>query len=197
MSKSLLGMALGLIFAVGLPASARAQNWYELNGHVGAFRYDIEDSDTDVLLGARMMLQYDSGWAWGGNFDWVNVDRIEIPGDDDVKLDLYLYSAEIDYMFPSASQVRFFVGAGVGAATGRVDDLPGLDDDDESKTHLLVPLAVGLKWYNNPDVSQATWAIRGDVRDNIIFVGDDSIIFGDQDEAKNNFELSGGISFLF
>lgn len=201
MCKSLLHTVILGVTAAGLflvPAQARAQNWYELNGHVGGFRYDIEDSDTDVLLGARLMLQYGSGWAWGGNFDWVNVDRVDIGGtDEDIDFDLFLYSLGIEYMFPSTSQFRFFGGAGVGAATGRVSDLPPPFDDDESKTHLLVPLGVGFKWYNDPILSTATWAIRGDVRDNIIFVGDESVIFGDEDEAKNNFEFSGGISFLF
>ncbi|HUP00822.1 MAG TPA: outer membrane beta-barrel protein [Gemmatimonadota bacterium] len=198
MSKSLIVITLGILVAalVLAPAPAHAQNWYELNGHVGGFRYDIEDSDTDVLLGARMMLQYGSGWAWGGNFDWVNVDRDV--GGTGIDIDLYLYSLGIEYMFPSASQFRFFGAAGAGAATGRVSDLPpAFPDDDESKTHLLVPLGVGFKWYNDPVLSRASWAIRGDVRDNIIFVGDESVIFGDEDEAKNNFEFSGGISFLF
>ena len=188
--------ALGLIVTLLAAGPARAQNWYELNAHVGGFRYDIEDSDTDVLLGARMMLQYQSGFAWGGNFDWVNVDRIDVPGtDDDIKLDLYLYSFGLEYAFATGGQFRPFVAGGVGAATGRIDDIPGLADDDRSKTHLLVPLGVGFKWYNAPP-PRASWALRADLRDNIIFVGDESVIFG-SDETKNNFEYSGGISFLF
>ncbi len=191
-----MAAALGLLFALITAEPARGQNWYELNGHLGGLRYDIEDSDTDVQLGARMMLQYRNGFAWGGNFDWINVDRIDIPGTDgDIDIDLYLYSLGLEYTFPTAGQFKPFLASGVGAATGRIDDIPGLADDDRSKTHLLVPLGVGFKWYNAP-LGSASWALRGDLRDNIIFVGDESVIFG-SDETKNNFEFSGGISFLF
>lgn len=196
MYRLALVAALGLLVTFATADSARAQNWYELNGHLGGLRYDIEDSDTDVALGARMMLQYRSGFAWGGNFDWVNVNRIDVLGtDEDIDIDLYLYSLGLEYTFPTAGQFKPFLAGGVGAATGRIDDIPGLSDDDESKTHLLVPLGVGFKWYNAP-LGNASWAIRGDLRDNIIFVGDESVIFG-SDETKNNWEFSGGISFIF
>lgn len=188
--------AFALLVTLLAAGPARAQNWYELNGHLGGLRYDIEDSDTDVALGGRMMLQYRGGFAWGGNFDWVNVNRVDVPGtDDDIKVDLFLYSFGLEYMFPTGGQFRPFLAGGVGAATGRIDDIPGLSDDDTSKTHLLVPLGGGFKWYNAPPPA-ATWALRADIRDNIIFVGDESVIFG-SDETKNNFEYSGGISFLF
>lgn len=183
---------LGLAF-LG-PAEARAQETpYELNIHAGGFRYDIEDSDTDFLLGARFMLQYPSGWGWGGNFDWVNVDRIPFGGDD-IEIDLYLYSFELDYTFPSTSRAKFFVGGGVGAATGRISDLPG-PDDEESETNVLVPLAAGIKFGDRP--VRPKWAIRGEIRDNIIFVDGGGPVFGGEDEAKNNFEFSGGVSFFF
>jgi hypothetical protein len=61
----------------------------------------------------------------------------------------------------------------------------------------MVPVGVGLKWYNRP--SGPTWALRGDLRDNIIFVNadeDDVDLLGD-DDTQNNWEFSGGISFLF
>lgn len=168
--------------------AARAQETpYELNVHVGAFFWDddVIRDDTDALVGARFMLQYPSGWGWGGNFDWVKADQIRFFGEEDIDVNLYMYSFEIDYTFPSASRLDFFVGGGVGAATLRFTDLPG-PDDEESETDALVPLALGLKYGNRP--TRPTWAIRGDLRDNIIFF---------EDETAHNLELSGGASFFF
>lgn len=160
---------------------ARAQATpYELNVHAGALsREDAED--TDVLIGARIMLQYPSGWGWGGNFDWVNADE---------DVNLYLYSFEIDHTFGRGSQLRPFVGGGIGAATVKISDAPeGADDSD---TNVLIPLAGGVKWLDQP--SQPNWAIRGEIRDNIIFSESDG---DDDDGASNNWEFSGGVSFFF
>ncbi|MDX1624345.1 MAG: outer membrane beta-barrel protein [Gemmatimonadota bacterium] len=191
-----LAFAAGLLLADAPKALAQATP-YELNLHIGGFRYDIEDSDTDVMLGARFLLQYPSGWGWGGNFDWVPVDRIATTGDD-IDFDLYLYSFEVDYTVQTGDQVRPFVGAGIGAATFRVGDLPpGPGDDEESETNVLIPLAVGVKFFDDP--RQPTWAIRGEIRDNVVFVDEDDLqaaIAGD-DGAQNNIEFSGGISFFF
>lgn len=160
---------------------ARAQATpYELNVHVGGLSLD-DAEDTDVLIGARIMLQYPSGWGWGGNFDWVSADE---------DLDLYLYSFEIDHTFGRGSQLRPFVGGGIGAATAKISDAPeGVDDSD---TNVLIPIAGGVKWLNQP--SQPSWAIRGEIRDNIIFTDE-----GDDDgaSATNNWEFSGGVSFFF
>ena len=172
-----LTSAVGLAAALAAPTAARAQETpYELNVHVGALKFDDAD-DTDTMAGARFMLQYPSGWAWGGNFDWVGAD-------EDVTV--YLYSFEIDYTFPTAGRTKFFVGGGAGAATVKFDDEGLLEDEDDSSTDALVPLVAGIKFLNQP--VQPKWAIRGDVRDNIIFGEDDS---------SNNFEFSGGVSFFF
>lgn len=177
MKRSLSAGLLALVAALWA-IDARAQETpYELNLHVGVLNLDVDD-DSHALLGARFMLQYPSGWGWGGNFDWVNVD-------DDVNL--YLYSFEIDHTFPSTGPLDFFVGGGLGAATVNIDD----DGDDESETEILLPLAGGIKYGNRP--TRPTWAIRAEIRDNIIF-GD----FGTgDDDASNNFEFSGGVSFFF
>jgi hypothetical protein len=197
MYRLLLVAAVGLLLTLLAAAPARAQNWYELNGHLGGLRYDIENSDTDVALGGRMMLQYRNGFAWGGNFDWISVAEIPTGPNDDVDLNLYLYSFGVEYMFPTASQLKFLVASGVGAATFKATDVGVSGDEDLSQTELMVPVGVGLKWYNR--LSSPTWALRGDLRDNIIFVNadeDDVDLLGD-DDTQNNWEFSGGISFLF
>lgn len=180
-------------------AEARAQATpYELNLHAGVFNADDERDDSDVLLGARIMLQYPSGWGWGGNFDWIAQDEFRTGPDSDADANLYLYSFEIDYTFAPGSQLRPFVGGGIGAATFKITDIGPDDDEDFSETNVLVPLAGGVKWFNNP--ANPTWAIRGEVRDNIIFVDDeggDGLFVRDDDGATNNWELSGGVSFFF
>lgn len=184
-------------FAVALVAGAwgteaRAQATpYELNLHVGGFSQENAD-DTDVLVGARFMLQYPSGWGWGGNFDWVSLDEFPAVAEHDADANLYLYSFEVDYTFAPGAQVRPFAGGGIGAATTKITDLGPSGDEDVTETDVLVPLAGGVKWFNSP--SNPSWAIRGEVRDNIIFHGNDGEA---GDDTSNNWEFSGGVSFFF
>lgn len=211
--RYILALMLGAGLVASSPGSLFAQyNHWEFNAHAGAFRYDLglddddddENTDTDVLAGLRLARHWESGWGIGVNGDWVFADQFDLPEtaeDEDINVDLYLYSAEIDYTFPSAGRTNFFLAAGIGGATTRVSDIPTAtgDDGDEATTDLLIPLGVGLKFHN--DNVDPTWAIRIDVRDNLIWRNDIDIvdpqaIEGDT-ELKSNFELSGGISFFF
>lgn len=193
MSKWMVGIALGLALGFAGTVEARAQTPYELNIHGGAFFPDDDASDdTEGMIGARIFLHKPSGWGFGGNFDYVPRQG-EIGDDDEVDINTYLYSGELNYTFPSSSKAKFFVGAGIGAATTKVDFE---DDSDDSSTDLLVPLGAGLKWDNR--ATDPSWAIRGDVRDNIIFAEEFDPDEGDEDKkATNNIELSGGVSFYF
>ncbi|MDX1660216.1 MAG: porin family protein [Gemmatimonadota bacterium] len=191
-----------------------AQSLWELNLHAGAYQRDLgldieevdledrgDDTDTDVLVGARIMRHTESGFGFGGNFDWVFANAFELgPAfeNEDADISLLLYSGEVDYTFPTDGRTKFFIGAGIGGASTTCDDCP--DDpafDALNDTDLLVPVAAGLKFLN--DEFDPTWAFRADVRDNIIwnettFDPDE----GDFDEeASNNWELSAGISFFF
>lgn len=191
MRRSGYAVLLAAAALLGWTAQARAQaehyanRPWELNLHGGAHFLD-DAEDTDVGFGARMFLNQPSGWGFGGNFDWVLSDTNI--GDDELNVNTFLYSGEVEYTFPSTSQAHFFVGAGIGAATTTFDDAPaGVDDE----TDLLVPVGGGLKWFNR--TNDPNWAIRVDVRDNIVFAEDAA---GDSD-AQNNIEVSGGVSFLF
>ncbi|MFN2383290.1 MAG: outer membrane beta-barrel protein [Gemmatimonadota bacterium] len=202
MRRWTVGLMLAFAFAIGWTSQAQAQrNPYEFNVHVGALKYDLgldsdndsENTDTDVMLGARFGLSYPSGWGFGANFDWVMADQVELPSgfeDEDLNINIYLYSGEISYTFPATSQARFFVNAGAGAQTISVSDVPGFDDI-ENETNLMIPVGGGLKWMNSATAPR--WAIRGDVRDNIVF-GDDA---EGEDETDQNFEFSGGVSLIF
>lgn len=190
---------IALAAAVGLAwtatAQAQAEHYgnhpYELNVNAGAHFIDSDGtadgkSDTDFGAGGRIFLNMPSGWGFGGNFTWVKSDE-DIEGTT-IDINNYLYSGEVEYTFRSPSRLHPFVGVGIGAVTTKVSDVP--DEFDSSDTNLLIPVGGGLKWFNQSN----SMAIRADVRDNIIRVSGD----GDEsDETFHNFELSGGISFLF
>lgn len=132
----------------------------EWNFNAGAFT--AENQDTKLVLGTRLMRHYAHGLGWGGNFSWVPLD-----GEN-----LLLFSGELDYTFPIGQHWGFFLGAGVGGASVA------------GETDLHVPLAAGLKLFPGNDPS---WALRADVRDNVIF----------GQETTHNWEFSAGVSWLF
>lgn len=189
MRRSGYAVLLAAAALLGWTAQARAQaehyatRPWELNLHAGVIFIDesyIVD-EAEGIFGARFLLNLPSGLGFGGNFDYVQVSS----GDADV--DVYGYSGVLEYTFPSTSQAHFFVVGGIGAATAKFDAPAG---EDDSETDLLIPLGGGLKWFNR--TNDPNWAIRVDVRDNIVFSD-----FGDDSETTNNIEVSGGVSFLF
>lgn len=176
------------LFLVGPASAQRRYNPfppYEFNLHAGGLFPD--EGDSDGLLGMRFMLHKASGWGFGGNFDWVPVGDTGF--EDVVDVNRFLYSFELDYTFRSDNPLRFFAGGGAGAASTRIDNAPA--DIDDLQTDFLLPLAIGLKWFNRMD--NPTWAIRMDVRDNIIWLERAN---GDTD-PENNWEISAGFSILF
>lgn len=183
-------VALAVIATLAGAKSAHAQGRYirpwELNVHAGAFFPDqLQNDDTELMLGARILVNLLSGWSFGGSFDWVPRNEIRF-GNQDIDINTYLYSGGIEYNFSTQSTTRFFAGAGLGAATTKLSDVP--ENADDSETDLLVPLALGIKWFDRP--ADPSWGIRAELRDNIIWWGRD-------EDPTNNFEISGGVSFLF
>jgi hypothetical protein len=210
--KTAAGFALGAALALALPArpangqspaSHYHRNNYELNLHAGALILDDDFAaalgdadDTDLLLGGRFLYNTAPGWGFGANFDWVPAASVDLRGrDEDVDVNLFLYSAEVDYTFPSPNRLHFFVGGGVGAATLSLSDEPEAIEDD-SETDVVVPLAAGLKWFSR--TTRQSWALRAEIRDNIIWQEAFDADEGDQDpEATHNLELSAGVSLFF
>lgn len=190
------------------PAQSQVSNW-ELNLHGGPYWHDIdlrdeddeqdeEDMEADFILGTRLVRNTPSGFAFGGNFDWVLADQIDLPStveDDDIDVNIYLYSVELDYIFNPASTAQFFAGVGIGGRTLQFNDLPDVFGD-ESNTDLLIPLAIGLKTVNDPN--DPSWGFRVDLRDNGVIADQfDPDELETDSEWENTWELSGGISFYF
>jgi hypothetical protein len=182
-----MAVVVTLASADAASAQGRYIRPYELNIHAGAFFPDQgRNDDTEVMFGGRILVNLLSGWSFGGSFDWVPRDQIPF-GDRDIDINTYLYSGGVEYNFSSQSTTRLFVGAGLGAATTKFSDAPENIDD---QTDLMVPLAVGVKWFDRP--ANPSWGIRAELRDNIIWFDDG----GGETDATNNFEISGGVSFL-
>jgi len=180
-----LALALGMVLAGAGAAQAQGRyiRPYEFNVHAGAFFPDqFQNDDTAPMFGGRILVNLLSGWSFGGSFDWVprNIGQ-------NIDINTYLYSGGVEYNFSSQSTTRLFVGAGLGAATTKFSDAP---ENVEDRTELMVPLAVGIKWFDRP--SNPSWGIRADLRDNIIWFEDS----GGETDPTNNFEISGGVSFL-
>ena len=212
MNKPVYVMCALLAAALILPGRMEAQsgNW-EFNIHPGLLIYDNEyeldpegldegdQNDTDFLLGARLVRNTASGWAFGGNFDWVLAERIDLPStaeDDDIDVNLWLYSAEVDYVFGRSSRTQFLLGLGFGGATVQFNDLPDGSGGDESQTDPMIPIALGLKFVNDP--LYPSWGFRIDGRDNVIIRDAVDFDTGDEEnEWENAYELSAGISFFF
>ncbi|MFN2420501.1 MAG: thrombospondin type 3 repeat-containing protein [Gemmatimonadota bacterium] len=213
-------IAFGLVLSAAalfiLPAALRAQtsNW-EINLHGGVYQRDLgldveefdledenDDTDTDPLIGARILYNFANGFGIGANGEWVFVDQIPLPeeaADEDVNVNLYLYSGELHYTIPSESRVKFFLGAGIGGATRQLTDVPTVDEptgESLESTDLLVPVFLGLKFVN--DGFDPSWGITVEGRDNIIWIEEFDFDELDEDKnATNTWAVQAGLSFFF
>jgi hypothetical protein len=181
-------------FVLGAPAKVVGQTSYgEINVHGATLVGDLfEDSGTALQFGARVLYRMDSGFAFGGNLDWATADNVLIrSGLDGLSANIIMYSFEIDYATRVSPRADLFFGGGLGAATVQFDAA-----DLQNSTGTLVPIGGGVKLLNRE--VDPSWAFRVDVRDNIIVrTVIDPTTRAENDEARHNWELSAGISFLF
>jgi hypothetical protein len=186
-----LCLAAAVVLTLAGAGAAQAQGRYirpyEFNIHAGAFFPDqFRNDDTEPIFGGRILVNLLSGWSFGGSFDWSPGNEIEF-GPEDIDINRYLYSGGVEYNFASESTTRLFGGAGLGAVTTKFSNAP---ENREDQTDLMVPLAVGIKWFDRP--ANPSWGIRAELRDNIIWFENG----GGETDATNNFEISGGVSLL-
>lgn len=179
---------------LGAPVKAIGQTGYgEFNVHGATLVGDLfEESGAALQFGARLLYRTNSGFGFGGNLDWATADNILIrSGLDGLSANILMYSFEIDYTSRVSPRADFFFGGGLGAATVQFDVA-----DVQNSTGTLVPIGGGVKLLNRE--VDPSWAFRLDVRDNIIVrTVIDPITQAENDEARHNWELSAGISFLF
>lgn len=179
---------------LGAPGRVVGQTGYgEFNVHGATLVGDLfEESGTALQFGARVLYRTNSGFAFGGNLDWATADNILIrSGLDELSVNIIMYSFEIDYATRVSPRADFFFGGGLGAATVQFDAA-----DIQNSTGTLVPIGGGVKLLNRE--VDPSWAFRVDVRDNIIVrTVFDPVTAAENEEARHNWELSAGISFLF
>jgi hypothetical protein len=174
-------------------AAGRTSNW-ELNLHAAAMRPALFDETTQALqFGGRIFRNFANGLSVGGNVDWANADDVTLAPFAGLGASLLLYSAELEYGIPISPRSTFFVAGGVGAATVSLDGAPF--GAAESSTGLLVPVGGGVKFHNR--ALAPSWAIRFDVRDNVILLETLGSEGSTETEPRHNVEASIGVSFLF
>jgi len=190
----------GLRFAtiVLVPAvlllAGRANAQVEVNAHAGAmFAQDPDepvlapfDGGVEFLVGARVVLNPDGGPGLALSGDRLSLDAGTV----------WLYSAALEYTFPSTRAAHLFGGIGLGGATTDFDDdfspagSGDVDVDLDTETDLLVPIYFGFKGFNRQ--TDPDWAVRVEIRDNVIFSEDVS----GSTELFNNWEVSAGFSWI-
>ncbi|HET6617057.1 MAG TPA: outer membrane beta-barrel protein [Gemmatimonadota bacterium] len=192
-----LAVLLWLVSAAGAaaqPGDEPLDSGWELNLHAAALRPDLFDESSGALqFGGRIVGNFANGLSVGGNVDWAAPNDVTVAPFGGMSAKLLLLSADIEYRVPVSPRAVFFFGAGAGAATLSLDDAPvGVT---ESSTGLLIPVGAGFKVYNRS--LGPTWALRFDVRDNVILLETLNLDGGTDTEPRNNIEASAGFSFLF
>ncbi|MDX1624344.1 MAG: hypothetical protein R3199_10250 [Gemmatimonadota bacterium] len=191
--------AVALAFAVALASvapRAEAQSlrlWestaLEVAAHGGAIRFDVEG--TEPSLGGRVGIHFANGLGLGVALDWASR-RIEFEGQS-ADADTWLYAAEARYTIPSTTPANFFVFGGLGQARfepGPLEEIAGAEATEE----LLIPIGLGILWANHPGPSW--WAIRAELRDNIILLDASEEHGRDDDAVTNNYALAVGLAVL-
>lgn len=189
-----------LAIATVVPSTALAQgSVWEVTVRGGIVRNDVlPEGDADPVFGVGAFLWSTAGLGVGATLDWI-------PSDDDsfalgtsgaLDIDVIEVAAEAWWAVPVASRLRPAFGAGLGAATTRIEGELAGDAVDTSETDLMVPLAVGVT-IPNREVAPA-WAIRFEVRDDVVFGSDEDPV-GDprEDDVLHNVHATVGVSFFF
>jgi len=192
-----------LLFATALavlairPEPSPAQTGWEFNVHGATLLDDLfPESGGSIQAGARLV--YTTPWRLtvGGNFDWARTQEVVLGGTGDVSADLLLFSGEIGYAAPVSPRTDLMLAAGAGSASVRLYDVPTGASLLEESSGLLIPVGVGVRFRNRPEA--ASWAIRTDLRDQVIFLDVVDPTSGETDpEPRHNWEISAGVSLLF
>lgn len=187
MMKTLLsGFLVALLIAAAVPARAqvglgRDVPFLEVNGHVGSLNLPDRTGGHELMMGGRAVVSARNGWGVGGNVDFINGEGVNFT----------MYSAEVHLTIPTHAIGNMFLAAGVGSITATFEDEVDegeFEFDEESNT--VMPLALGLL-FHDADRAPPYIGYRVEIRDNVIFENEDF------DQETHNWELTGGVSFLF
>ena len=192
---------LTAILAATLAATAHAQDDEDPVGpgraialgiHGGGVRFD--GGGSRLSYGGRVILRLRNGIGIGGTATLAERSYDDdLTGGESEKADATFYTADISYMLKSSEPANLygFIGAGVA----RFDPPPahralGVGE----ATEVAIPVGIGILWYAHRGAPW--WALRTELRDNIVFLQDNSIL-GTDDAIANDWEISVGLSLLF
>jgi hypothetical protein len=191
---------LGTFFLLALPPLASAQSFppdrffWELTPQVGVFvpeEPEASEIEAGALFGARAGYRRTAGVGVELRAAYSPLE-LELEGDPDViDLAAFLYDAEASYSWPLGVRTDLFIAAGFGGITW---DLDLGEEGEGSETNPRVTLGGGAHVLLNRWI-----ALRGDVRDHIIFdqLSDTARSLRLVDKGNtNNFEVSLGASFI-
>jgi hypothetical protein len=154
----------------------------------------FEESSQALQVGGRIARNFANGLTIGGNVDWAAANDVTLAPFGGLNASLLLYSAEIGYRVPISPRATFFLSGGAGAAMLAIDEPP--PTVAQSSTGLLIPVGGGIKIHNR--AIAPSWALRFDVRDNVILLETTQGAAEEvQTEPRHNLEFSAGLSFLF
>jgi len=191
-------LLLGLLLTAIVPAGARAQDedeivgpgrWVEVEAHGGFLRFD--PGGFARLMGGRVTFHTPSGIGFGGTAGFAKR-PVDFAGESE-DADAWIATADLVYMLPSVTRANIYGLIGVGAA--RYDPSPAEEAAGGGKeTEIVLPVGLGILWYAHPGGNW--WAIRSELRDNIVFVRGDPDL-GTDNAIANNWEISVGLALLF
>ena len=166
-----------LVAFAALPLVGRAEireQSFSLSPFIGGYTFDGgQDLETKPVYGLRAGYNLTKNWGLEALFDYVNTDLKDNGG----SVGVYRYGLDALYHFMPEGKLVPYLVAGAGAMT--INGPAGMDDGDG--TDPAVNAGLGLKYFLSEN-----WAIRGDVRDVVMF-----------GSVRNNIEYTVGISYLF
>lgn len=188
-----------LVAASGAPALAQDDEppvgpgrVIELEVHGGGMRFN--EGGSRLAYGGRVGLRFPNGLGLGASTTLAErTYEDDLTGGDTEKADAAYLTADLSYMFKSVEPANFYGVLGAGAA--RFDPPPAHEAVGISKaTELVIPLGLGILWYAHGGTPW--WALRTEIRDNIVFLNGNAEL-GTDDAIANDWELAIGLSLLF
>lgn len=186
---ALAGAATGLARGTaGAQDGPFAGTTIEVAAHGGYIFFD--EGGTRPALGGRAGIRLANGLGFGAAVDRATRE-FEL-GDETDHGESLFWAGEVSYVIPSATRANFFGFIGFGQARYEPSELEE-SLGGESADHLLIPLGLGMLWYNHGGAPW--WGLRAEFRDHIVHIDADEST-GADDATTNNYQLSLGLIFL-
>jgi opacity protein-like surface antigen len=192
-------LAAILVAALGAPALAQDDEppvgpgrVIELEVHGGGIRF--EEGGSRPAYGGRLGLRFPNGIGIGANATLAerNYDDV-LTGSESEKADAQYYTLDLSYMLKSVEPANIYALLGAGVA--RYDPPPAHEAVGiEKSTEVLIQVGVGILWYAHG--GSPWWALRTEIRDNIVFLNGIEELETD-DSIMSDWEIAIGLSLLF